>query len=117
MKIGAKLKVKRDTKRLSQQEIATFLNVSQRTYSNIESDKSEPSLTQLHKLAEILDFNLLELLQEQGFTFNQTNNQFKDNSSGIVFQNTTSEKLIAQYDARVLELQEIIALLKEKISK
>jgi len=84
MKIGNKLRVKRDNKKLSQQEIADYLHISQRTYSNFESDKSEPSLTQLSKLAEVLEFNLLDMLQEQGLVFNQSYNEFKDNSQCII---------------------------------
>jgi len=74
--------------------MANFLEVSQRTYSNFESNKSEPSLTQLSKLAEILEFNLLDMLQEQGVVFN---NQ------------TSSDK------ARIKDLEEINNLLREKI--
>ena len=44
MQIGSKLKRIRENKRMSQQEIAEFLDISQKTYSNIESDKSKPSL-------------------------------------------------------------------------
>ena len=44
MDIGQKLKAKRDIKRLSQQEVAERLQISQRTYSNIESNKSQPSI-------------------------------------------------------------------------
>ena len=116
MNIGHKLKSKRDVKKLSQQEVADFLNISQRTYSNIESNKSEPSLTQLSKLAEILEFNLLDMLKEQGIVFNQTYNEFKDNSQCIALNNNSPEKLIAQYEARIKDLQEINALLKDKIA-
>jgi len=115
MQIGSKLKKLRENKRISQQEIANFLDISQKTYSNIESDKSKPSLTQLSKLSEFLDFDLLELLQEQGIVFNQKNNKFNDNSAGIVMNNLP-EKLITQYEARIKELQEIIGLLKEKVA-
>lgn len=117
MNIGHKLRTKRDLKKLSQQDVADTLEVSQRTYSNFESDKSEPSLTQLSKLAEVLEFNLLDMLQEQGIVFNQQNNEFKDNSNGIVLNNNyLSDKLITQYEAQIKDLQEINSLLKEKIS-
>ena len=107
MKIGNKLRVKRGNKKLSQQEVADYLHVSQRTYSNFESDKSEPSLTQLSKLAEVLEFNLLDMLQEQGVVFNQTNNEFKDNSNGIVVNNNDSDKLILQLEKRIENLEEV----------
>jgi len=94
--------------------MADFLEVSQRTYSNFESDKSEPSLTQLSKLAEVLEFNLLDILQEQGVVFNQTNNKFKDNSKGIVLNNNTScEERLADKDLIIAQQKEIIVLLKD----
>ncbi|MGB1316036.1 MAG: helix-turn-helix domain-containing protein [Chitinophagales bacterium] len=43
VKICCELKNKRDNKKLSQQEIADYVQVSQRTYSNFESDISKPS--------------------------------------------------------------------------
>jgi len=103
MKIGSKLRAKRDLKKLSQHEVADYLDISQRTYSNFESDKSEPSLTQLSKLAEILEFNLLDMLQEQGLVFNQSYNEFKDNSNGIVLTNND-----ASYEARLKDKDTII---------
>jgi len=115
MKIGHRLKFKRDSKKMTQQEVADFLNISQRTYSNFESNSSEPSLTQLSKLAEVLEFNLLDILQDQGLIFNQTYNEFKDNSNGIVVNNNSSEKLIVQLEKRIKNLEEINSLLKEKI--
>ena len=71
--MGAKLRKIRKDKRISQEEIADFLDISQKTYSNIESDKSNASLMQLSKLSQLLDFDLLELLEEQGIVFNQKN--------------------------------------------
>ncbi len=54
MKIGKHLRKKRHEKKSSQQEIADFINVSQKTYSNFESDKSTPSILQLVKLSDLL---------------------------------------------------------------
>ncbi len=114
MQVGAKLKMLRERKKLSQQEIADFLDISQKTYSNIESDKSVPSLSHLAKLSELLDFNILDILKEQGITFNQTNCELKDNSGSYIVNNF-SEKLIEQYETRLQEKEKIIKLLEEKI--
>ncbi|MDC9724115.1 MAG: helix-turn-helix transcriptional regulator [Urechidicola sp.] len=113
MQIGSKLKRIRENKRMSQQEIAEFLDISQKTYSNIECDKSKPSLPQLSKLSKFLDFDLLELLQEQGITFNQKKNKIHNN--GIIHNNFPIE-LKEQYEARINDLQEINSLLKDKIT-
>lgn len=63
MKIGKHLRIKRHEKRLSQQEVADFIDVSQRTYSNFESDYSMPSIIQLKKLSELLEFDYLKLFE------------------------------------------------------
>lgn len=47
----------REDKKISQQEIADFLEISQKTYSNMESGKSTPSVTQLANLSTLLDFD------------------------------------------------------------
>jgi DNA-binding XRE family transcriptional regulator len=61
MKIGKHLRNKRHEKRLSQQEVGDYLNISQRTYSNFESDNSTPSIEQIVELSKLLDFDFLKL--------------------------------------------------------
>lgn len=111
MHIGYKLKKIRENKRFSQQEIANVLDISQKTYFNIESNKSKPTIPQLSKLSEFLDFDLLELLQEQGITFNQKNK--KGGNNGIIHNNYSFEK--EQYEARLKD-KEIIIKQKEEIN-
>jgi len=115
MQIGSKLKVLREGKKLTQQEIAGFLDISQKTYSNIESDKTTPSLSHLAKLSELLEFNVLDVLKQQGITFNQNNSELKDNSGSYIVNNF-SEKLIEQHEARLIEKEKTIKLLEEKIN-
>jgi transcriptional regulator with XRE-family HTH domain len=66
MMLGAQLKKARERKKLSQHEVAEQLNISQKTLSNIESDKSQPSITQLAQIGEIYEIDILELLSNQG---------------------------------------------------
>ena len=61
MKIEKHLRNKRHEKRLSQQEVGDFLNISQRTYSNFESDNSTPSIEQIVALSKLLDSDFLKL--------------------------------------------------------
>jgi transcriptional regulator with XRE-family HTH domain len=61
MKIGKHLRNKRHEKRLSQQEVGDYLNISQRTCSNFESDNSSPSIEQIVELSKLLDFDFLKL--------------------------------------------------------
>lgn len=50
--IGETLKKLREGKNLSQTEIAKILGIPQRTYSDYETNKSDPKLDTLIKIAE-----------------------------------------------------------------
>ncbi|WP_439487355.1 helix-turn-helix domain-containing protein [Algoriphagus sp.] len=69
MKIGHKLKKARESKRLSQQEVAELLGTSQKTLSNIESNKSQPTVAQLALMGEIYEVDVLKILSENGIDF------------------------------------------------
>ncbi len=69
MKIGVLLKKEREINNFSQQQIADVLNISQRTYSNFESDKSLPSILHLSELSLLLNFDLFEFLAKQNVHF------------------------------------------------
>lgn len=56
-----KLKELRKNKKISQYEIANFLDVTQTTYNRYETGKSEPSLETLVKLANYFGITLDEL--------------------------------------------------------
>lgn len=89
-----------------------MLDISQKTLSNIESDKSNPTIVQLSKLSEIYDLDILELLFSQGITFNQHNQ--KGGENGIIQHFHYSDKLIEQYENRLKEKDELIQMLKDK---
>jgi transcriptional regulator with XRE-family HTH domain len=61
MKIGKHLLNKRNKKRLSQQEVADYLNISQKTYSNFENDNSSPSIKQIVELNNLFEFDFIKL--------------------------------------------------------
>ncbi|MBL86193.1 MAG: hypothetical protein CMO82_06000 [Winogradskyella sp.] len=121
MKVGHQIKKHREIKRLSQQEVADILNISQATYSNIESNKSDLTFSQLQQLSELFDFDLLEFMQKQGVYIHQ--NDFKDHSIGNKFiAQQLSQDVKVHYDARIKSLEaqiesqkEINDLLREKL--
>ena len=63
MVIGAKLKQARESKRISQEELALMLKTTQKTISNWESDKSIPSLDYLAKIEAVLEVDIFLLPQ------------------------------------------------------
>lgn len=66
MEIGSCLKIAREAKRLSQQEVSHLLVISQKTLSNIESGKSIPNVFLLAKMGEIYELDILEVLAKEG---------------------------------------------------
>ncbi len=103
MKIGNKLRGLRNEKGLSTADIADRLTVSESTYRRFEADKTFPDVFTLDKIAKVYNKSFTDILPEE-FTVSQNNNEI------AIVQNfatiTLSEKLIAQYEARILDLQE-----------
>lgn len=107
MNLGAPLKKIRLTKKLSQQNIANHLNVSQKTYSNLENNKSSFSLSQLVCVSEVLEINLFAFLETEGLVINENP---KD------LYNEHPEELILRHEAQLERQREITELLKYQIS-
>lgn len=112
MTLGDKLKKARIGKNLTQEYLAEVLNVSQKTYSNFENDKSKPAFAQVEDIAKILDVSVLDFLSGDNITVNQNDNEI------AIAQNyatiNTSEKLIEQYEERIKELKEQVDYWKNK---
>lgn len=62
MTLGDKLKKARISKNFTQEYLADLLNVSQKTYSNFENDKSKPGFAQVEEMAKVLDVSVLDFL-------------------------------------------------------
>lgn len=112
MTLGDKLKKARIGKNLTQEYLADVLNVSQKTYSNFENDKSKPAFAQVEDIAKVLDVSVLDFLSGDNITVNQNDNEI------AIAQNyatiNTSEKLIEQYEERIAELKEQVNYWKNK---
>lgn len=114
MSIGSKVRLHREKMGYSQGDLATLLDVAQTTISSIESDKSIPNALLLGRMAEELEVDINELLEESKTTYKRSkvNNGAIGNYNTV--NNSLSEKLIEQYEARIKELKEQIDLLKKK---
>lgn len=66
MTIGEKIKLARKRAGLTQKELGEKLNVSQSAIGQFESDKSNPNLKTIRKIAEALDIPLSELVDNWG---------------------------------------------------
>jgi transcriptional regulator with XRE-family HTH domain len=115
MTLGEKLKKARINKNFTQEYLAEVLNISQKTYSNFENDKSKPDFHQVENIANALETSVLDFLSGESITVNQNNNEI------AVAQNyapiTVSEKLIEQYEQRLKDKDAEIAFLKQLLDK
>lgn len=112
MTLGEKLKKARINKNFTQEYLAEVLNVSQKTYSNFENDKSKPAFAQVEDIAKHLDVSVLDFLSGDSITVNQSDNKvaIAQNYATI----NSSEKLIEQYEERIKELKEQVDYWKNK---
>lgn len=114
MALGEKLKQARLKKNFSQDYMAEMLDVSQKTYSNFENDKTTPSFSQIEAISNILETSILDFLSSEKISFNQTNSHGQNN--GLVINNL-SDKLIEQYELRIKKQDEEILYLKSLLER
>lgn len=115
MTLGEKLKKARINKNFTQEYLAEVLNVSQKTYSNFENDKSKPAFSQVEDIAKVLEVSVLDFLSGDSITVNQNNNDvaIAQNYATI----NASEKLIEQYEQRLKDKDAEITFLKQLLDK
>ena len=63
--LGEKIKLYRENKKMTQNEVAGILDVSPATISKYESDALEPNIESLKRLAELFEISVDELLNEK----------------------------------------------------
>jgi len=67
-----RLKQYRNNLKLSQQEVANIIGVSQKTYCNYESGVTEPSSEILVKLADLFHTSLDSLIREKSYRYTES---------------------------------------------
>ena len=110
MTLGEKLKKARISKNFTQEYLADLLQVSQKTYSNFENDKSKPDFQQVESIAQALQTSVLDFLCGDNITINNTHGD----NSGFIYQNQLPEKLVEQYEERIKELKEQVEFWKSR---
>lgn len=96
MKLGALLKKARESKRLSQHEVAEELSISQKTLSNIESEKTYPPFNQLASMTILYGLDAVDFLSKLGLPLAKEAFQKNNDSDEIknLFQTLLQEKEI-----------------------
>ena len=113
--IGNKLRQLRINKGYSQEYMAEILAVSQKTYSNMENDKTSISIEALKKIAEEYRVNILKLLSDEKIMVQQNNFLDLSSKQEIIYNHITDE-LINQLKSRIEDLKNSLAEKEKYIS-
>lgn len=68
--VGKKIRTLREVKGYSQEYMADKMEISQRTYSKLENGQMKMDLNRFQQIANILDVDAVNLLNEPGNVFN-----------------------------------------------
>jgi transcriptional regulator with XRE-family HTH domain len=104
MKIGEKLRMIREMKGLSQEAIATNLNISPQAYGKIEREETKLDYQRITEIAKIMDLKAEDIVNFDGQ--NIFNNSSQAHSTGNFNINNNKEgmviieKLLATIDGR-----------------
>ena len=113
--VGEKIKNLRKSKNLSQEEVAEYIHVSQSTYARMESGANNSWAGYILPLCDLFGIQPEELLKADHIVINN-NNTSCQYSGGYVI-NQLSDKLIEQYEKRLLEKDNLIAYLQKEIQQ
>ena len=113
--IGEKLSKLRKAKGWSQEETADYLNITRSVYQRIETGSGCSWATYLNRICEVFEIQPEELVKNENLVLN--NGQSGGTSHNALVINQLSEKLIEQYEERILQYKVEVKELKETISQ
>jgi transcriptional regulator with XRE-family HTH domain len=105
MSVHQNLKRIREQRKLSQQDVANLLHITQTAYSLIETNKTKIDERRIHQLADILGVPFTELMADNGMS---------SIFAGKV--ENSYDALIQTLNASNKELKELMELLKAELS-
>lgn len=106
--VGNKLKILRKNKKMSQEEVADYLRISQSAYARMESGESHSWASHILKICTIFGIPPEELLKIEAVK--RDSNPKEISSADSVAQ--LSDNVIEQYEERIEELKKVIRDLK-----
>lgn len=116
MDLGVKIKRLRESRKMSQDQLAGLLGVAQTTVSNIESGRSAPDFLLMNKVCGVFDKTFDYFLEEE-ITINNTID--KVGGGNVEYYNSDTmnmlpEHVLQRVEARLIKLEEEIKQLKGK---
>lgn len=124
MSVHEKIRLVRQAKGLTQEDVAEKLGLSPNAYGDIERGDSDPKLSKLQKIAEILEMDLSDLLNlNDKSVLNINFNKQGKHYTVYMSSNSELEKLksicefkdkeIEMYQQRITDLTKIIDVLEK----
>ena len=113
--IGQKVRRIREEKQWTQEFIANKLEISQNTYSKIESGSIKLTIDRISELSKILDMPIEDMLSDDTKTFHLNNNHIEkfyienlqEENKGLVQSLKDQVKYLQEENQRLLKLIEI----------
>ena len=110
--IGSKLFELRKQKSWSQEQTADYLNISRSAYQRIETGEGFSWANNLEKICEVFEIQPEELIKSEKLIIGNLGTNHGVGYAEVV--NQLSDKFIEQYEQRLKQKDELIALLKQK---
>ena len=114
MQIGNKLRGLRNENGFSTAELADRLDISETTYRRYETDKNFPDIFTLDKIAKIYNKNIAEILPAEMIVINNNEQRGGQSANALIINQYLSEKLVEQYEQRIVELKEEVTFWRAK---
>jgi transcriptional regulator with XRE-family HTH domain len=123
MSVHEKIKLVRQAKGLTQEDVAEKLGLSPNAYGDIERGDSDPKLSKLQKIADILEMDLSDLFDLSDKAVLNINFNKQGRHNVYMSSNSEHEKLksicelrdkeIEMYQQRITDLTKIIDVLEK----
>ena len=115
---GKKLADLRKQKGISQEQLASDLNISQSSISNYESGLTKPDTEILKKICDYFNVPITYMFSDEKIIFHTVENH--NGNSGYMINstlNTYTDKIIELYELRLKEKEELVSFLKKEIER
>jgi transcriptional regulator with XRE-family HTH domain len=117
MNYGLRIQTFRKLRGFTQQEVADQINVTQSTYSRIETDDHQVNVDELKRIAKVLDVTINDLISTEPLVIN--NHASNQGAQGRIehfysHNKEAYEKLLTTMSKQIEQMQTLITLLSEK---
>jgi transcriptional regulator with XRE-family HTH domain len=115
--LGNKIKMVRESSNLSQEYVASKLNLSQQAYSRMEKNPDNITVGRLRELSAILGVPFNTLAGEEDMYIQQNYNQQGGNAGTVMYIQGLADSERAVYEKRIEDLKEQISSLNALLLK